>query len=150
MSLIKTTDVLKAAVARLLAYVSDAGDSLQTICNGHGYYRGAPDNVTGPYFVVTRVGGETDPEFNNLKEEFELDILLVDSDAERVELMADLAVAAMITWRVSSAADGLVYGRTAARVTESLNDEVPQRDRHEARVAAVCAAWPRVLTDALT
>jgi hypothetical protein len=104
---LQTPDLLSAVVAQLIAFVSDRGQSIGTICSGHVYIRKAPDDVTKPYVVITKAVGESDPEYSNLLESFEIDALCVDDDPARVELLGDLAQQALLTFRYSSQLEGL-------------------------------------------
>src|SRR4051794_22432420 len=96
-----TGNLLKAAIVRMLAYVSDAGDSLHVLCGDRVFVRRAPDDVAMPYVVITKRNGATDPDFSNLREEFELECLAVASDPQVAELAGDLAENALLTWHES-------------------------------------------------
>jgi hypothetical protein len=145
----ETADFLQAARDRVKEFVSARGDSIGTICGERIFLRMAPDNVAMPYVVVTLDGSESDPGFSNLKREFQLGILGVSSDPQESELLADLGEAALLTWRNSSAAEGLMYGVRAARDTTEPNDPA-LRDRCETRVVVTLAAWTQPLTSANT
>lgn len=150
----QSSDLLQSAVAHLITYVNDRGDSIGTLCgdpsHARVFIRGAPDDVTMPYIVLTKAVGASDPECSNLTEEVEIDARCVDSDPERVELLGDLAQQAFLTWRVASAAEGLCRVVATRRVTPELNEEPELRDRHEVIVTAECSVIAPRLVDALT
>ena len=152
MPVFQSADLLKAAAAYLIAYVSDRGDSVGTICDDRVYIRGAPDSATpsSPYIVLTKAIAESDPDVSNLCDEMEIDAVCVSSNPEQVELLGDLVRQAFLTWRFSSAAEGLLYCSKARRTTPELHAETENRDRHEVTVTGEFTVWPATLADALT
>jgi hypothetical protein len=153
MTVFQSSDLLQAAVAHLIAYVSDRGDSIGTLCgnpNARVYVRGAPDTVTMPYIVLTKAVGQSDPDLSNLCEDIEIDARAVDSDPVRVELLGDLLQQAFLTWRVASSAEGLCRCVGTRRMTPELNEDPAVRDRHEVIVTAECSVIAPRLVDALT
>lgn len=151
MPVLQSTDLLKAVVAFLIAYVSDRGDSIGTICGGRVFIRGAPDGVTMPYIVLTKAVSESDPEVSNLVGELEIDAECIDTNPQRVELLGDLLEQAFLTWRVASATEGLVRCVATRRATPDLSEEPELRDRHKVIVTAECSRLGAApLVDALT
>lgn len=154
MPVFQSSDLLQAAVAQLIAYVSDRGDSIGTLCGDPStarvYIRGAPDNATKPYVVLTKAMSESDPDVGNLCKDVEIDALCVSDDPEQVELLGDLAEQAFLAWRISSAAEGLLTVSRTRRATPDANSESEHRDRHEVTATAECTVWPATLADALT
>lgn len=154
MPVLQSSDLLQAAVAQLVAYVSDRGDSIGTLCGDPStarvYIRGAPDNATKAYVVLSKAIGESDPDVSNLSEEMEIDAICVSDDPEQVELLGDLVRQAFLQWRISSAAEGLLYCSRVRRTTPELSTEPEQRDRHHVMITGEFTVWPATLADALT
>lgn len=135
-----TASFLQAARERVRTFVSDRGDSVSTICQDRVYIRSAPDTADKPYIVLRPIGGESDPELSNLRKDVKIDVLAVADDPQRAELLADLGEAALLTWHVSSEAQGLVHGVDSERQTEDV-EESRERDQCETRVVVTIAAW---------
>jgi len=144
---------------RMLAFVDDAGRHIGqyvgTGANARIYHTQAPDPATYPYIVVRNSAGETDPEFANLFEEFDVEITVYHrprgAAEKEAELIADLAEAAILTWHESSAALGLTYGqRRKHRETLRPDPDAEIRDLIEVELVVQCGSWPKKLTNALT
>jgi hypothetical protein len=143
---LQTPDLLSAMVAQLIAFVSDRGQSIGTICNARVYIRKAPDDVAKPYIVITKAVGESDPEVSNLIETFEIDARCVDDDPARVELLGDLAQQALLTFRYSSELEGLCRCVTTRRATPEADEDPAYRDRQEVIVTAEFSVVPAKFT----
>lgn len=151
MPVFQSSDLLQAAVAHLIAFVSDRGDSIGTLCVDRVYIRSAPDTAVRPYIVLTKATSESDPELSNLCKDLDIDALCVSDDPEQVELLGDLAEQAFLTWHISTPAQGLLTVSHVRRVTPELEDEPETRDRHHVVVTAECSHLaPAPLVDALT
>jgi hypothetical protein len=143
---LQTPDLLSAVVAQLIAFVSDRGQSIGTICSGHVYIRKAPSDVAKPYVVITKAVGESDAEYANLLESFEIDALCVDDDPARVELLGDLAQQALLTFRYSSQLEGLCRCVATRRATPEADQDPALSDRQEVIVTAECSVVPAKFT----
>lgn len=148
-----TSNQLKTVIARLLAYQNDAGQQLSTYIAARVYVSQAPDDTSGTYLVVRKINTELDPEVGNLREEFDIEITGYGrprSKEQEVELVVDLAEEALITWKESSPALGLSYGRYANRDTEEPDPDPEDRDLVKVRTLVRCASWAKRLSNALT
>jgi hypothetical protein len=147
---LQSSDLLQAAVARLIAYVNDRGDSIGVLCGDRVYVRMAPDTVAKPYIVLTKAGSESDPEYSNLRKDIEIDALCVSDDGQEVELLGDLVEQVFLTWRISSATEGLLTSSGTRRLTAPAEADPEIRDRHELTVTGEFSVFPAPLIDALT
>lgn len=154
-----TGDRLNTIRDRLLAFVDDSGRQLSTYvgvgASARIFSSLAHDQTAYPYLVVRSSSGETDPEFANLRETFDVEITVYHrprgTNQKEAELLADLAEAALLTWQESSASLGLTYGQYRKhRETLTPEPDADVRDLVEIELVVTCGSWPRKLTNALT
>lgn len=149
MSTLDETAVAKMVVARLLAYVSPAAISVATLTGSKVYVSQAPDNTTGLYVVVRIINGQTDAQFNNLKENFDIECMCFGrprSAQQSVESLGTVVKQALLSWRDSSLTDGLTFGQTAQRDVLPPNPDPADRELVQVRVVVSCTTWPTYLT----
>jgi hypothetical protein len=153
-----TSNIVKTAIARLLAYVDDAGHSIGdyvgTGASARIFANLAPDNVAYPYIVLRKFNSETSPEYGNLRQEYDLDVRCYGrprgAKEQETELIADLVEGALLTWQESSTTLGLTYSHKSSRDTSEPDADPPDRDIVTVAVVVRCASWPKYVTNALT
>lgn len=148
-----TVNLVKTAIARILAYTNDGGASVGTYIGTRCYANRAPDNTSGTYIVVRLTNSEDDPELGGLRVEFDAEITVFGRGADKaqeVETVLDLAEEALLTWHESSAANGLTYGMRIQRETEPLDTDPEDRSLVATRSAVRCCSWQKRLSNALT
>lgn len=152
-----TSDMLKSVVARLLAFTDDSGNTLNTRLGANGVWIGrAPDNVftsTARWIVVRKINTQSSIDFGNTAQTFDIEVMCYGRGAgaeQAVELDADLAEAALLTWFESGASLGITWGRQSERDTLEPPPEPYDRELVTVRIAVNCLSFPKYLTNALT
>lgn len=151
MTIETTTDFEKAAIARIRSYQDAAGRSVGVICSNRVHISQAPDGAAFPY-VVVRIRTTPDPEYAGAREEWELEAEVYArprAKEQEAVLVAELAAKALLTWRVSSAADGLIFGQSAERSNDPPLDAPEDREVCFRKVIARGVSWPPYLTSAV-
>lgn len=146
-----TPNQIKTIVARILAYQNDAGQDVGDYVSDRVFVGAAPDSTTGTYIVLRKLRVET-RDFN-LCEDYDIEITAYSrplSKAQEVELVADLAEEALLTWHESSDALGLSYGMHVVRETEPIETDPEDRNLVAARTAVRCTSWTKRMSNALT
>lgn len=146
-----TTDFVKAIVTRIRDYADANSRSVGTICDDRVFVSQAPDNADYPY-VVLLIDTRTDPDTANIKERFELTATAYGrprAKEQETELLAELILKALLTWRVSGASDGLVVVTSAQRNSDPPLDEPEDRDIVARGVIAEGYSYPLYLTSAV-
>jgi hypothetical protein len=145
-----------AAVAHVKAYVSPTtGKTVLLLAAGRVYGGQAPPAAAYPHVVLRKTNAGADPEYNNLREVFDLEATCIHQSRQKLsdcEAIADLIEQALLSWRESSPEIGLTFGQTSVRDTDPPDDELLPKDRDlvTVRVVVRCASWPRRLTAAMT
>jgi hypothetical protein len=142
MSTATTVDLMKTIVARLIA----AGIT-------RVYVSQAPDLAVFPYAVVRKINAQSAPEYQNARENFELEMMFFGrprATEQAVEALADTAVASMLTWVESGATLGLSFTDRYSRDSLPPPGDPGDRELVQVRVLFECSSWPRYLTVPLT
>lgn len=153
-----TGNLIKTAIARILAYTQDGGTTVTTYVGSGSsarvYVSKAPDDAQYPYVVLRKMESESDPDYPNLREEYVIEAMCYGrprSKEQETEQIADLVEEALLTWHESSAANGLTYGvELDKRDTEPAFPEAVDSDIVAIRVRVRCCTWSKRLSNALT
>lgn len=144
MSTTTTVDLLKTIVARLRA----APASIARV-----YVSQAPDTATFPYVVVRKINAQTDPQYSNTRENFDLEVMCFGRPRSmeiQVEEIADAVIATLLKWVESGAGLGLTFARVAQRDSLAPTGDPADRELVTVRVVIEFSAFPRYLTVPLT
>lgn len=141
MSTDSTVALNKTIVARLVA----AGIA-------RVYVSQAPDAAVYPYAVIRKINAMSAPEYNNTRENFDLELMIFGrprSSEQVVEGLADVAIQSLLGWRESGPTLGLTFARTYQRDSLSPPPDPGDRELVQVRIVIPCATWPRYLTTVL-
>lgn len=117
------------------------------------YISQAPDAAVFPYIVFRKINGTSAPEYQNARENFEIEFMIFGrprSMEQAVEALGDTVLAAMLTWTESGATLGLTFAQSYQRDSLPPPPDPGDRELVQVRIAFQCATWPRYLTVPLT
>lgn len=146
-----------AAVLRVRNYTSpNTGKRAATLCanrvyNAHGGKYRDPETALFPQAVLAKINVNSDPQTLE-RENFDIEVLCHAQSrgkAHEAEALADLIQQALLTWRESSTADGLTFGRGYTRSKLPDVTEGALKDITTVRVVVGCSAFPKMITEAV-
>lgn len=148
-----TSNLVTTIVDRLKTYTDVNGYSVNALTGGRIFVNQAPDNSAAPYVVVRKGNTETDPDYGNLRQGFDLEANCYGrprGGEQDVELIADLVEGALLSWREASAANGLSFCEFTDRETMPPPLDPVDREFVQVVVLARIASWAKYNINALT
>jgi len=149
MSTTTRVNLMKTIITRVMGY-SYGGTTVGTLTGNRVYVSQAPDDTLFPCVVLRAINGQTSPEYQNAREQFDLEVMCYGrprSSEQGVEQIADLVTQALITWTDGSS--GVVFGRSVQRSTIPPVGDASDRELVTVRLVVDVTAWSLSLVGAL-